>query len=84
MAELSVLQQTVQAVFVDILNLESPVNWEAVRYQQVEGWDSVAHMAIVAEIEDKLGIMLDTDNILEMSSYTMAMEILGRCVEEMG
>ncbi len=41
-------------------------------------WDSVAHMALVAELEDRFGIDLDADDIVEMSSYAKSIEILRR------
>lgn len=78
------IERTVHAVFIDVLDLQPPVDWETVRYQEVDGWDSVAHMAIVAELEDQLGIMLDTDDIIDMSSVTMAIEILSKYAEEIG
>ena len=40
------------------------------------GWDSVAHMALVASIENEFDIMLDTDDIIDMSSVKKAQEIL--------
>ena len=35
-------------------------------------------MALVADIEDRYGIMLETDDVVDMSSYTKAEEILRR------
>ncbi len=65
-------------IFIDLLELQEPVDWDTVKYQEVEGWDSLAHMAIVAELEDTLGIMLDTDDIIDMSSFAKSVEILER------
>lgn len=47
-------------------------------YQSIEGWDSVGHMTLVAAIEDAFDIMLDTDDIIDMSSFEKAQEILGK------
>lgn len=47
-------------------------------YQSIEGWDSVGHMTLVAAIEDVFDIMLDTDDIIDMSSFEKAQEILGK------
>ncbi|MGE0880197.1 MAG: phosphopantetheine-binding protein [Acidimicrobiia bacterium] len=69
---------SVESIFIDVLNLTSPIDWNTVRYQEIEGWDSLAHMAIVGEMEDRLGVMLDPDDIVEMSSYERALEILGK------
>lgn len=67
-------------IFTELLELQEPVDWDTVKYQEVEGWDSLAHMAIVAELEDTLGIMLDTDDIIDMSSFAKSVEILERYV----
>jgi hypothetical protein len=45
-------------------------------YQSVEGWDSVGHMGLIAALEDSFDIMLDTDDIIDFSSYEKGKEIL--------
>lgn len=45
-------------------------------YQGVDSWDSIGHMGLVAEIEDAFGIMMDTDDIIDFSSYDKGIEIL--------
>lgn len=42
------------------------------------GWDSVAHMALVAAIERAFDIMLDTDDVIGMSSVLKAKEIVAK------
>lgn len=46
------------------------------QYQGVELWDSVGHMTLMAAIEDAFDIMLDTDDIVNFSSYEKGKEIL--------
>ena len=65
-----------EGLFREFLELPDDVDWHDVRYQDTAGWDSVMHMAIVGEIEDRLGIMLDTDDVIDMSSFDRAVEIL--------
>jgi acyl carrier protein len=45
-------------------------------YNSIPEWDSVAHMALIAEIEEAFDIMLDTDDIVDMSSVAKIREIL--------
>ncbi len=45
-------------------------------YNSIPAWDSVAHMALVAAIEQEFDLMLDTDDIIGMSSVEKAEEIL--------
>ncbi|MFG6327225.1 MAG: acyl carrier protein [Lachnospiraceae bacterium] len=54
---------------------EEMINSE-LEYQKIESWDSVGHMSLIAELEEAFGIMMDTDDIIDFSSYTKGMEIL--------
>ena len=45
-------------------------------YQGIEQWDSVGHMGLVAALEDVFDIMMDTDDIIDFSSYEKGKEIL--------
>lgn len=49
---------------------------KGLEYQGIEQWDSVGHMTLVAAIEDSFDICLDTDDIIDMSSFEKAQEIL--------
>src|SRR5579871_1218227 len=47
---------------------------ESAEYRRIPQWDSVAHMRLVAEIEMAFDIMLDTDDVVGMSSFRKAAE----------
>ena len=47
-------------------------------YQAIEQWDSVGHMGLVATLEDAFDIMMDTDDIIDFSSYEKGKEILAK------
>lgn len=55
---------------------------EGLKYQDIEAWDSVGHMSLVAALEDAFDIMMDTDDIIDLSSYEKGKEILSK--EEYG
>jgi acyl carrier protein len=42
------------------------------------GWDSVAHMVLIAAIERAFDIMLDTSDVIDMSSFAKAREIVAK------
>ena len=46
------------------------------KYQDIPAWDSVGHMSLIAALEDAFGIMMDTDDIIDLSSYEKGKEIL--------
>ncbi|HTA61390.1 MAG TPA: acyl carrier protein [Bacteroidia bacterium] len=45
-------------------------------YQSVDGWDSIGHMRMIAELEEIFDIMIETNDILDFSSYVKGFEIL--------
>ena len=49
---------------------------EELVYQGIPAWDSVGHMSLVTEIEDAFDIMMDTDDIIELNSFSKGKEIL--------
>jgi acyl carrier protein len=68
------LKQAFQAV----LALDPATDFAQVEYGKTPGWDSVAHMSLVAEIENAFDIMLDSDDVIDMSSFGKAKEILAK------
>jgi acyl carrier protein len=63
-------------VFKEALNLDPAQYGDSLIYNEVEGWDSVGHMMLVAALEQEFDCMLEMDDILDMSSYRKAVEIL--------
>lgn len=41
-----------------------------------DGWDSVAHMVLMSELEDAFNITLETDDVIDFSSFQKGIEIL--------
>lgn len=52
-------------------------------YQGISEWDSVGHMTLVSTLEDTFDIMMDTDDIIDFSSFEKGMEILKKYNVEM-
>jgi len=49
---------------------------EKLEYQSVKGWDSVGHMLLISTLETAFGIMMETDDLIDFSSYKKGKEIL--------
>lgn len=63
-------------VFVDALELSDDVDVEQLKYRGIDKWDSLGHMTLVAAIEDEFGVQLDTEQVIDMSSFQVALEML--------
>lgn len=51
---------------------------EGLKYQEIENWDSIGHMSLVAAMEDTFNIEMDTDDIIDFSSYKQGQIILNK------
>lgn len=71
-------QEKYQQVFIECFGVAADVLDDKFTYQCVPAWDSVGHMGMIAALEDSFGIMMETDDIVDFSSYTKGMELLGR------
>ena len=63
--------------FIESLGVDE-ADLEELEYQKTDAWDSVGHMGLVAALEDAFDIMMDTDDIIDLSSYKNGKEILGK------
>ena len=64
-------------IFCETLNVTED-KLPTLKYQDVELWDSVGHMTLVANLEDEFDIMFETDDIVDLSSYEKGKEILSK------
>lgn len=48
------------------------------KYQAIETWDSVGHMALMAALEEAFSIEMDIDDIIGFSSYEVGKTTLAK------
>lgn len=51
------------------LGFEDDVDVSGMAYGETEEWDSVAHMQLVAALENEFDLMIETDDVIAMSDY---------------
>jgi len=76
------MEEKLKNIFAEALGIDETQVNDELRYNEIPEWDSVAHMTLVGEIEDSFEIMLDTDDIIDMSSFAKAKEIVSRYLAE--
>lgn len=64
-----------EEAFISALEVEKETLPE-LTYLGIESWDSVGHMNLIAALEETFDIMMDTDDIIDLSSYEKGKEIL--------
>jgi acyl carrier protein len=62
--------------FIEVLSLEASQLNNELEYQSVPSWDSVAHMTLMAELEDLFDIELEMDDIVDFGTYMTGFETM--------
>lgn len=70
------MEDKLRVIFSESLNINSSDVVDGLRYSEIPQWDSVAHMALIAAIEEGFDIMLDAEDVINMSSFLKAKEIV--------
>ena len=69
-------KQKYQNVFIESLSINSSNFSENLKYNEIPEWDSIGHMTLMSGLEDTFKIALETDDIVEFSSFKKGIEIL--------
>jgi acyl carrier protein len=76
------LEEKMREIFTTALNIPSEKVVDTLEYKSIEEWDSAAHMILISYIEEGFDIMLDTDDVIDMSSFAKAKEIVKKYIAE--
>jgi acyl carrier protein len=60
------------------LELDSNYEVTNLTYRSIPEWDSIGHMALIATIESDFDIEFSPEEILDLSSFAVALDILQR------
>tara|TARA_B100001248_G_C27378530_1_gene455646 strand:- start:538 stop:783 length:246 start_codon:yes stop_codon:yes gene_type:complete len=69
-------ENSYKEIFKTSLNIKDEQVTDKLKYNEIEEWDSIGHMTLVSAIEDKFNISLETDDIIDFSSYKEGIKIL--------
>lgn len=67
-----------EKVFRDMLSPDDDTPVASLRYGRSQGWDSLAHMQLVDELEVAFGVTLDSDDVADIDSFDAAQAVLAR------
>ena len=63
-------------IFIQSLSIDEKKFNEKIKYNEIPEWDSIGHMTLMSGLEEKFSISMDTDDIVDFSSFEKGMEIL--------
>lgn len=69
------MKEKIIDLITSILQVPEGTITEDTRIEDVEQWDSLAHVMIIGELEDKLGISIPLDEAVELTSVREILEM---------
>ena len=69
-------KQKYDQIFIETFNIVESALGDDLKYDTIPDWDSIAHMALIAELEESFSIVMEIDDIIDFSSYNRGLEIL--------
>jgi acyl carrier protein len=64
--------------FLSSLSIDDKILSENLKYNDIPEWDSIGHMTLMSALEDAFEINIETDDIVDFSSYKKGLEILAK------
>lgn len=71
------MKEKIIALIEEVLNVESGTITEDTRMSDVEEWDSLAHVMLIGELEERLGISIPLEEAVELSGVRELLEKAG-------
>ena len=65
-----------KAIFIETLAIDKKNFNENIKYNEISEWDSIGHMTLMSGLEEGFQISLETDDIVDFSSFKKGVEIL--------
>lgn len=72
----NVTEPELRAVFAAVFEIEANAVTDGSSPETVDKWDSFGHMRLVMTLEERFGVALDMDQVLEIDSFSALRAIL--------
>jgi acyl carrier protein len=74
------MKERIREIFAEVLEVDHDMIVDSLAYSAIPQWDSVAHMAIVAAVEDEYDIMMEIDDIIDMNTFETSVSIIQKYI----
>ena len=64
-------------VFCDVMQVGEE-KLAGLKFKESEYWDSIGHMTLIAALEEEFDIMLETEDMMAINSYTNGKDVLSK------
>ena len=69
-------KQKYQNIFIKSLSIDGKQFNENLKYNEIPEWDSIGHMTLISGLEEGFSISVETDDVVDFSSFKKGIEIL--------
>ena len=63
-------------IFIKSFSMDKKKFNEKIKYNDIPEWDSIGHMTLMSDLEDGFNISIETDDIIDFSSFKKGIQIL--------
>ena len=63
-------------IFIKSFSIDKKKFNEKIKYNDIPEWDSIGHMTLMSDLEEAFDISIDTDDIIDFSSFKKGIQIL--------
>ena len=63
-------------IFIKSLSIKETDFTDDLKYNEIPEWDSIGHMTLMSGLEEGFNISIETDDIVDFSSFKKGKEIL--------
>lgn len=67
-----------QKCFAESFDIEIQDVNEKLEYNSIPEWDSIGHMTLIAALEETFDISIETDDVIDFSSFELGKKILDK------
>ena len=64
-------------IFTETFNIND-AELKNLEYNKITEWDSIGHMTLVAALEEQFKITMETDDVIDLSSFKKGKQILSK------
>ena len=69
-------KQKYEDIFIKSLSIVNKKFDENIEYNEIPEWDSIGHMTLISNLEDTFKITMETDDVIDFSSFLKGKKIL--------
>ena len=76
------MEKKIKQIMSQVFNIDAQEITEDSTQDTIGNWDSLRHMSLVMALEDEFGLELDENQIIEMMSFKLIINVLNDCISE--